>query len=149
MYWEEFETLPRFKLEKLQVERLKKTLEFASQSPFYGELFKQKGIFENSIKNVEDVRNLPFTTKQDLRDNFPYGFLGSPKKDLIRLHSSSGTTGNPTVIFHNRHDIANWANLMARSLFCAGVRDEDGFQNTCMSGVKNRSRKLVDRNRRK
>ncbi len=77
MYWEEFETLPRFELEKLQVERLKKTFGFASQSPFYGELFKQKGVSENSIKNVEDVRNLPFTTKQDLGDNFPYGFLVS------------------------------------------------------------------------
>ncbi len=135
MYWEEFETLPRITLEKLQTERLKKTLDFAGQSPFYKELFNRKGISADSVKNVEDVRKLPFTTKQDLRDHFPYGFLGLPKKDIIRLHSSSGTTGNPTVIFHNRHDIASWANLMARSLFCAGVRDEDVFQNICGYGL--------------
>ncbi len=135
-FWqEELETQEKGCLEKLQVERLNKTLEFAAQSSFYGEQFKKKNIKPGDIKNIDQIRDLPFTTKQDLRDNFPYGFLTLDKKEIIRLHSSSGTTGNPTVIFHNRHDIQSWANLMARSLFCAGVRDTDVFQNICGYGL--------------
>lgn len=136
MYWErEYETLQRKDLEKLQVERLKNTINYALGSPFYKEKYAQKGLTGDSVSRIEDIRKLPFTTKQDLRDHFPYGFLTMPKKEIIRLHSSSGTTGNPTVIFHNRHDIASWANLMARSLYCAGIRDTDVFQNICGYGL--------------
>lgn len=136
MYWEnELETLNRTDLEKLQVKRLKNTIQSAMNSPYYGNLYKKMGLSADSVKSVADIHKLPFTTKQNLRDNFPYGFLGLPQKELIRLHSSSGTTGNPTVIFHNRHDIDSWANLMARSLFCAGVRDTDVFQNICGYGL--------------
>lgn len=135
-FWqEEFEALEREELEKLQVNRLNDTIEHASRSPFYKELFSKQNIRPGSIKDISQIKELPFTTKQDLRNNFPYGFLTLPKKDIIRLHSSSGTTGNPTVIFHNRHDINSWANLMARSLFCAGVRDIDVFQNICGYGL--------------
>ncbi len=135
-YWEEeFEDLSRADLEKLQVERLNKTLGNAMRSPYYKKQFGEKGIKPGTIKSVSQIRDLPFTTKQDLRNNFPYGFLTLPKKEIIRLHSSSGTTGNPTVIFHNRHDINSWANLMARSLFCAGVRDTDVFQNISGYGL--------------
>lgn len=136
MYWQkEIEALGKSNLEKLQVERLNRTIEYAIQSPFYGELFSRKGISPGSVKNITQIQDLPFTTKQDLRNNFPYGFLALPKKEVIRLHSSSGTTGNPTVIFHNRHDIESWANLMARSLYCAGIRDTDVFQNICGYGL--------------
>ena len=136
MYWEnELETLNRKDLEKLQVKRLKSTIQSAMNSPYYGNLYKQMGLSTDSVKSVADIQKLPFTTKQNLRENFPYGFLGLPTKELIRLHSTSGTTGNPTVIFHNRHDIDSWANLMARSLFCAGVRDTDVFQNICGYGL--------------
>ena len=136
MYWEnELETLKRNDLEKLQVKRLKDTIQSAMNSPYYGNLYKQMGLSADSVKSVSDIRKLPFTTKQNLRENFPYGFLGLPKKELIRLHSTSGTTGNPTVIFHNRHDIDSWANLIARSLYCAGVRDTDVFQNICGYGL--------------
>ena len=132
-YWEEeLETLERKQLHKLQVERLKKTISQAARSDYYKKLFAKTGITPDSIHSVEDIRKLPFTTKQDLRNSFPYGLLSIPKKECIRLHSSSGTTGIPTVIFHNPHDIGAWANLMARSLYCAGVRDDDVFQN--MSG---------------
>nr|WP_319509737.1 phenylacetate--CoA ligase [uncultured Draconibacterium sp.] len=135
-FWqEEFETLGKKDLQKLQVERLNKTIESACQSPFYGELYSKKNIKPGAIKDVSQITELPFTTKQNLRDHFPYGFLGLPKKDIIRLHSSSGTTGNPTVIFHNRHDLKSWANLMARSLFCAGILDTDVFQNICGYGL--------------
>ena len=136
MYWEnELETLNRLDLENLQVKRLKTTIQLAMNSPYYGNLYQQMGLSVESIKSVADLNKLPFTTKQNLRDNFPYGFLGLPHKDLIRLHSTSGTTGNPTVIFHNRHDIDSWANLMARSLYCAGIRDTDVFQNICGYGL--------------
>ena len=136
MYWErEFETIERNKLKSLQLERLKRTVNQAVQAPFYKERYRQEGISADHLTQVEAIRDLPFTTKQDLREHFPYGFLSLPKKDIIRLHSSSGTTGNPTVIFHNRHDISSWANLMARSLYCAGVRDTDVFQNICGYGL--------------
>ena len=136
MYWEnELETLKRTDLEKLQVKRLKDTIQSAMNSPYYGNLYKQMGLSPDSVKSISDIQKLPFTTKQNLRENFPYGFLGLPTKELIRLHSTSGTTGNPTVIFHNRHDIDSWANLMARSLYCAGVRDTDVFQNICGYGL--------------
>jgi phenylacetate-CoA ligase len=133
LYWEEeLETLPRKKLEKLQVEKLRETIARAMQSEHYRKLYESKGISPDSIKGVEDIQELPFTTKQDLRDNFPYGLLATPKKDCVRLHSSSGTTGTPTVIFHNQHDLDSWANLVARSLYSTGIRDTDVFQN--MSG---------------
>jgi len=136
MYWEnELETLNRIDLKKLQVKRLKTTIQSAMNSPYYRNLYQQKGLSADSISSLADLQKLPFTNKQNLRDNFPYGFLGLPQRDLIRLHSTSGTTGNPTVIFHNRHDIDSWANLMARSLYCAGIRDTDVFQNICGYGL--------------
>jgi len=136
MYWEnELETLNRIDLEKLQVKRLKQTIQSAMNSQYYKDLYRQLGLSADSVNSVGDLQKLPFTNKQNLRDNFPYGFLGLPQRDLIRLHSTSGTTGNPTVIFHNRHDIDSWANLMARSLYCAGIRDTDVFQNICGYGL--------------
>ena len=136
IYWEEqFETSSRNDLQKLQVERLNNTISYAARSPYYDKLFKELGIKEGDVRDISQIKDFPFTTKQDLRNHFPYGFLTLPKKEIIRLHSSSGTTGNPTVIFHNRHDIDSWANLMARSLFCAGVRDTDVFQNISGYGL--------------
>jgi phenylacetate-CoA ligase len=136
MFWEkELETLPRKKLLELQVDRLNTTLQHARRSPYYRNLFSGNGAYPESIHDSRQIELLPFTEKQHLRENFPYGFLTLPQKDIIRLHSSSGTTGNPTVIFHNRHDIESWSNLMARSLFCAGVRDTDVFQNIVGYGL--------------
>lgn len=128
MYWEkELETLSRPNLEKLQVERLNKTIAQARQSSYYSKTLKGK-----SVSTIEEIQDLPFTTKQDLRDHFPYGFLSVDQREVVRLHSSSGTTGNPTVVFHTQHDLNSWANLMARCLYAAGIRDTDVFQN--MSG---------------
>ena len=135
-YWEQdVETMPRSGLRRLQTERLNKTLEAAVRTPYYGALLDHNPAFRAQVGDVGDLTSFPFTTKQDLRDHFPYGFLSLPKKEIIRLHSSSGTTGNPTVIYHNRHDIGSWANLMARSLFTAGVRDTDVFQNIVGYGL--------------
>lgn len=136
LYWEkEIETLSRKGIEKVQVEKLNHIIGVAMQSPYYGNLYAGMGIKPGAIEKIEDVRKLPFTTKQDLRNNFPWGFLSIDKKDVVRLHSSSGTTGNPTVIFHSKEDLSNWANLVARSLFTAGIRDTDVFQNICGYGL--------------
>ena len=136
MYWEkEIETLDRKSLEKLQVDRLTGTLGQAVKSSYYGRISEITDFVESGIKSIEQISELPFTTKEDLRNNFPWGFLTTGKKEVIRLHSSSGTTGNPIVVYHNRHDINSWANLMARSLFAAGVRDTDVFQNICGYGL--------------
>ncbi len=136
MYWKpEIEILPQPQLHVLQAQRLQDTLGRAANSPFYGEQFRRHGIGPEIIKSVDDIRRLPFTTKEDLRNNFPYGFLTVPKQGAVRLHCSSGTTGNPTVIFHDNHDLSSWADLVARSLYCAGLRDTDVFQNICGYGL--------------
>ena len=101
MYWEkEIETIPREKLEAIQVERLKATLKKAASSYHYGKVYKDKGFNPDDFKSLADVPNLPLTTKDDLRENWPYGFLAVPRDELVRMHSSSGTTGRATVIFH-------------------------------------------------
>jgi phenylacetate-CoA ligase len=136
LYWEpEIEQLPGEQLRQLQLERLRTTVERAGMSPFYRQRFADGGIRAEDLRSLDDIRRLPFTTKDDLRGHFPYGFLTVPKEETVRLHCSSGTTGNPTVIFHDRHDLASWANLVARSLYCAGVRPADVFQNICGYGL--------------
>jgi len=136
MYWEkEIEILERKSLERLQLERLATTLGQAAKSPHYGRIPVIGRIAQSGMKAIEQIRELPFTSKEDLRNNFPWGLLAADKKDVVRLHSSSGTTGNPTVVYHNRHDLDSWANLMARSMYAAGVRDTDIFQNICGYGL--------------
>ncbi len=136
MYWEnELEQLERKDLEQLQVERLNKTLRQAGNSPCYGRMPEISRFTKSGLRSIEQIRELPFTAKEDLRRDFPWGYLATDKKDVVRLHSSSGTTGNPVAVYHNRHDLDSWANLMARSLFTAGVRDTDVFQNICGYGL--------------
>ena len=131
----EIETMPRQQLENLQVERLKKTIEIAIKSPFYSKLYKEKGITPDTIKTIADIRKLPFTTKEDLRNNYPFGLVATDMKNLVRLHSSSGTTGNPTVIVHTQNDLNNWANRIARCMYMVGVRNTDVFQNSSGYGM--------------
>ncbi len=136
MYWEkELEILERKKLEKLQVERLMATIRQAANSPYYEKIPEISKAMKSGIKSIEQIQELPFTTKENLRNDFPWGFLSIDKREVVRLHSSSGTTGNPTVVYHNKHDLNSWANLMARSLFAAGVRDTDVFQNMAGYGL--------------
>ncbi len=136
VFWEEeLEALPHSGIEKLQARRLKTMIGQAGKAPFYSRVYSQLGITPEKINRVEDIRDLPFTTKEDLRANFPYGFLAVDRAEVVRLHSSSGTTGNPIVIFHTRKDLDNWANLIARSLFMVGVRNTDVFQNICGYGL--------------
>ena len=136
MYWEkELETLERKAIEKLQHERLERSLRQAANAPCYSRIPQVRQFAESGINSLEQLRELPFTTKDDLRGGFPWGYLAKERKEVVRLHSSSGTTGNPTVVYHDRHDLDSWANLMARSLYSAGVRDTDIFQNICGYGL--------------
>jgi phenylacetate-CoA ligase len=135
-FWEEeIETMDRKSLEALQLERLKKTVGRASTSPYYKKLFAEKNISPDKINSLEDLQNIPFTTKEELRNNYPYGFVAGSMKEAVRLHSSSGTTGNPTVVLHSKHDLDSWANLVARCMYMVGLRDTDIFQNTSGYGM--------------
>lgn len=134
MFWEkEIETIDREELEKYQLKRLNETINNCKRSPFYKKFFEKLNI--NSINSFEDIKKIPFTTKQDLRDNFPYGFLTVDLEDVVRLHSSSGTTGNPTVVFHTKKDLDEWTNLIARCMYMVGVRKSDVFQNMMGYGL--------------
>ena len=136
MYWEpELEQLERKALEGLQLKRFNDTLRQAARSPYYGRSKEVSRLVQSGVSSVEQIRELPFTTKNDMRNEFPWGLLAADKREVVRLHSSSGTTGNPAVVYHNRHDLDSWANLMARSMFAAGVRDNDVFQNICGYGL--------------
>ena len=136
-YWEEeIETMPREKLRELQLQRLKKTIGIAANSPYYKQVFQEHGITADSIRSVEDIRKIPFTTKADMRANYPFGLVaGNMHEDGVRIHSSSGTTGTPTVIVHSRHDLDSWANLVARCLYTVGIRKTDVFQNSSGYGM--------------
>ncbi|MDX9745228.1 MAG: phenylacetate--CoA ligase [Syntrophales bacterium] len=130
MFWEkDIETMDGDQLYRMQLERLRNTVESASRSSYYGKLFKEKDIHVENIKTLADLRNIPMTTKEDLRKEWPYGFLAASKDDIVRMHSSSGTTGRATVIFHTMKDIDCWTNQLARCMYMAGLRKSDVFQN--------------------
>ena len=131
----ELETMARPELEKLQLERLQQTVRHCMNAPFYQQRFKELGITPDDIRTLDDVRRLPFTTKDDLRENYPFGLACVPMKDCVRLHSSSGTTGNPTVVLHSQRDLDEWANAVARCLWMVGSRPEDVFQNSAGYGM--------------
>ena len=135
-FWnEEIETMKRPDLEKLQVERLRKTVEIAQNSPYYSEVFKKNNITPKSIKSLEDLQRFPFTTKEDLRSHYPFGLVSVPMEKVVRVHSSSGTTGNPTVVAHSQKDLDEWAEQVARCMYMVGCRNTDVFQNTSGYGM--------------
>lgn len=135
-YWQkDIETMSRDSLEKLQIERLKETITLANHSPFYNKVFQANGITADTIRSLEDLKKLPFTTKEDLRNNYPFGLAAIPLQKCVRLHSSSGTTGNPTVVLHSGKDLEEWSNQVARCMYMVGLRDTDIFQNTSGYGM--------------
>ena len=133
MYYDPVEALDRDSLDALQVERLKKTIANARKSPFYGKHLA--GVDLDEIKSPADIVKLPFTTKDDLRSQYPYGMLTRPVDEFVRLHASSGTTGTPTAVFYTQRDLDRWADLMARSMYCCGCRRFDVLQNTSGYGL--------------
>ena len=130
MYWEpERECMAREDLEQLQLERLQSTLyRVGTHVPFYRKKFDELKIDYDNFRSLDDLRGLPFTSKQDLRDNYPYGLFAVPLRDVVRIHSSSGTTGLATVVGYTKNDIKNWSDLAARVLTGAGVTAEDVIQ---------------------
>ncbi len=118
--------MPREEMRKLQGERLHKTVKRVyHNTPFYRERMQQMGVTPDDIRTVDDIVKLPFTTKQDLRDNYPYGLFAVPISEIVRLHASSGTTGLPTVVGYTRKDIAIWSEMMTRCLTAYGVSQSD------------------------
>ncbi|MCE5315336.1 MAG: phenylacetate--CoA ligase [Armatimonadota bacterium] len=129
---ERFEKMSRDEIAEFQSEALQTSVAQAAKSPWFAAKFKEMGLEPGDIKSRDDVVKLPFTTKNDLRLSYPAQMLAVDPTEVIRMHTSSGTTGKPTAIFHTRQDVSNWAELMARSLYIAGARPNDVFQN--MSG---------------
>ena len=130
MYWQkDQECRPRPELEELQLERLKRTLtRVATNVPFYRNKFSELKLKPEKMTSLAELRDYPFTAKQDLRDNYPYGLFAVPLRDVVRIHSSSGTTGIATVVGYNRNDIVTWADMVARILCGAGVTPDDVIQ---------------------
>ena len=136
IYNVEKETLPRDELQALQLMRLKNQCERVyANVPFYRKAFDELGVSPGDIKSLADVRLLPFTTKQDLRNSYPYQMFAVPKDTIVRLHASSGTTGKATVVGYTRRDLDNWAEMMARSLSAAGITRQDFIHNAYGYGL--------------
>jgi len=132
----DIEKMPRTQLLELQLKKLKTEITYALRSPFYKERLSKAGVKSaDDIKTLSDLNKIPFTSKNDLRDGFPYGFLSIPKEDVVRLHASSGTTGIPTTIYFNSNDIKNWAFFMARCIYGTGCTKKDVFQNMITYGL--------------
>lgn len=130
--FDQVEFAERKEIEKIQAIRLKNTVYQATASSFYRGRLSMAGIKISNINSHEDVKRLPFTTKEDLRSSYPYGLLTMPVENMVRLHASSGTTGSATVVCHTQNDLNSWADLVARCMHMAGARANDVFQN--MSG---------------
>ena len=130
MYWEpDKECMAREDLEQLQLERLQSTLyRVGTHVPFYKKKFDELKFNYDDVRSLDDLRRLPFTIKQDLRDNYPYGLFAVPLRDVVRVHSSSGTSGQATVVGYTRNDIKTWSNLVARVITAAGVTKNDVIQ---------------------
>lgn len=124
--YEEIENASIDEIRNLQVTRLKQTLHHAyKNSAAYKRKFDEHNVHPNDLRSLEDLSKFPFTTKSDLRDNYPFGMFCTPMGQISRIHASSGTTGRPTVVGYTKRDIENWANLVARSIYAAGGRPGD------------------------
>ncbi len=133
---QEAETMPRAELEKLQLQRLQQTVELVyAKVPFYKRCLDERRVKPSDIKSLQDIAKLPFTAKQDLRDNYPFGLLTVPMEKIVRLHASSGTTGKPTVGPYTARDIDIWADTMARVYTAAGVTSKDVVHNSYGYGL--------------
>ncbi len=130
MIWNShFESMSRDELSEIQGQRLRELVErLYSNVPFYRKRMQKMGLLPADIKGLEDLHRLPFTTKQDLRDNYPFGLFAVPMSEIVRVHASSGTTGRPTVVGYTRRDISIWAEVVARTLACSGAGRDDVVQ---------------------
>lgn len=128
-FQKEMETMPRRELEALQLERLRYQVKACMDNvPFYRERLEKAGVTPEKLKSLKDAAYIPFTTKNDIRDNYPFGLFARPKKDIVRIHASSGTTGKPTVVGYTARDLDNWSDCVARVVVAAGATEEDVVQ---------------------
>lgn len=122
------ECMPREQMRELQGKRLCKLVQYVYHNvPFYRHKMQEMDLTPDDIREIEDITKLPFTTKQDLRDNYPYGLIAAPLSEVVRVHASSGTTGNPTIVGYTRRDLSIWSEVMSRCLSAYGVTREDTF----------------------
>ncbi len=136
IYNVDYETMPREALKEVQLRRLNNTLKRVNDNvPFYKNLFKKIKISPGKLKSLEEIEKIPFTTKEDLRNNYPYKMFATPMKEVVRIHSSSGTTGKPTVVGYTANDIDMWSRLMARSLCAGGATPSDIIHNAYGYGL--------------
>ena len=136
IYDMKYETMPREELTAIQVRRLKDTLERVyARVPFYRKAFEDAGMTPADIRSLRDLRHVPFTQKQDLRDNYPFGMFAVPMDNVVRIHASSGTTGQATVVGYTARDIQTWSALVARALASAGAARGDIIHNTFGYGL--------------
>ena len=136
IYNEEYETLPREALEALQLKRLQQVVNRVYNSvDFYKKSFDKAGVTPDNLKTLDDLKRFPFITKQDLRDNYPFGLFAVPMSSVVRLHASSGTTGRSTVVGYTKRDIDTWAELIARCLVAANLTKNDIIHNAYGYGL--------------
>ncbi|HDT14692.1 MAG TPA: phenylacetate--CoA ligase, partial [Firmicutes bacterium] len=135
-FYSKEECLSDYRLFELKSERLKSVVKYCYENtPFYRKKLDKAGISPSDIKNADDIVKLPFTTKKDLRDNYPYGLFAVPLKDTVRIHASSGTTGKMTVVGYTKKDIEIWSEVMARTISMAGGTSEDIIHNAYGYGL--------------
>ena len=128
-FQKDLETMSRKEIEELQLIRLKRLVKYCSDNvPFYHDRLEKAGVTADKIKCLEDIKYIPYTTKDDIRDNYPFGLFGQPMKNIVRIHASSGTTGKPTVVGYTKKDLDTWSDCMARLVMAAGATDEDIVQ---------------------
>ncbi|MCG6943857.1 MAG: phenylacetate--CoA ligase [Deltaproteobacteria bacterium] len=136
IYNEEYETMPREALEAIQLRRLQRTVaRVYSKVPYYKKRFDEVGVKVDDVKSLDDLRRLPFTYKDHLRENYPFGMFTVPMDDVVRIHASSGTTGKPTVVGYTARDIRTWSELMARTLMAGGATRGDMIHNAYGYGL--------------
>lgn len=131
----ELETISRNELGTLQLSRLTRALQAASSTPYYSKLFRENKVDISSVKTIEHIKDLPFTTKDDLRLSYPDGMVAVDKSEIVRMHASSGTTGKSTVIFYTSNDLNSWTDQVARAVYSTGVTRNDVFQNMMGYGL--------------
>lgn len=135
-FQKEIETLPRSRIEALQLERLKHIVSYAYDNvPFYRRRMDETGVKPKDIVTLSDVAKLPFTTKDDFRANYPYGLFARPMRDIVRIHASSGTTGKPVVVGYTKHDLDVWSDVVARFIVATGGTADDIVQNSFGYGL--------------
>ncbi len=130
MFWQkDIETMERPELEALQLERLKRIVAYVyDRVPFYRKRLDDAGVKPDKIKVLSDIQYIPYTTKDDIRDTYPFGLFAVPQKEIVRIHASSGTTGNPTVVGYTKNDLETWSDCVARLVTAAGATNEDIVQ---------------------